>query len=261
MLLFGGEGSAFWELLFRASPAAILGWVVRDFISRGREMAKEGRCSTLCWCRSLWGSHNHTEEKLEEGGKVGRRGRRRVRGGRGVSPPGRRYWHPPGQVFPCFRERIAPLRNLESPLSCPPPILRSGPRRLSPPCTGRVGSAREQHLRGVRGSPSSAQPLSPPPSASGSALPRWLLLHAGTELKGTAQCVVAGGRRAASHIGQLHHEHIENPTLLTARLGFRFRAPDASSEAQNLKFFLPLVGQGMPDRKDEAATAESCVSS
>ena len=66
---------------------------------------------------------------------------------------------------------------------------------------------------------------------------------------------------AASHIGQLHPENIENPTLLAARLGFRFGAPDASSEAQNLKIFLPLVGQGTPDRNDEAAAAESCMSS
>lgn len=184
-------------------------------------MAKEGRRSTLCWCRSLWGSHNHTEEKLEEGGKVGRRGRRRVRGGRGVSPPGRRYWHPPDQVFPCFRERIAPLRNLESPLSCPPPILRSGPRRLSPPCTGRVGSAREQHLRGVRGSPSSAQPLGPPPWPPGPLCRAGSSYTPGPSLRAQPNALGRGwGGRAASHIGQLHHEHIENPTLLTARLGF-----------------------------------------
>lgn len=42
--------SAFWELLFRASPAAILGWMAGALISRGR-----GKTPCTVGCLSLWG--------------------------------------------------------------------------------------------------------------------------------------------------------------------------------------------------------------
>ena len=42
--------SAFWELLFRASPAAILGWMARALISRGR-----GKAPYTVGCLSVWG--------------------------------------------------------------------------------------------------------------------------------------------------------------------------------------------------------------
>lgn len=89
--------NAFWELLFRASPAAILGWVARAVISPGR-----GRTDIAPHFKlpPTWGAHNHTEEKVEEGREVGFSVRR---GGVGESLPGSCCCpHPPACliVFP-----------------------------------------------------------------------------------------------------------------------------------------------------------------
>lgn len=53
------EGGASGDLLFRASPAAILGWVARALIPQGRGMAKDGRRSSLWGAFHFGGSRSH----------------------------------------------------------------------------------------------------------------------------------------------------------------------------------------------------------
>lgn len=137
-------------------------------------------------------------------------------------------------------------------------------RGVSPPCTRRGGPTGERHLRRSLGSRiwAQASPLAAlglrVSSATFTVLPR--PDRAASQGWGSILDPMWVTRRWGLG-GQLHHENIKNLPTLAGRLGFRFGAPDASSEAQNLKNFLPLVGQGTRDRKDEAAAAESCVSS
>lgn len=130
--------NAFWELLFRASPAAILGWVARAVISPERERAD---VAPHCRVPPTWGAHNHTEEKVEEGREVGFSVRWRGVGG----VASRKLLLPPPLprlLFLCFREGKSPAAARHRILESPTLLLNAlDPESLSPPATGRVGQS------------------------------------------------------------------------------------------------------------------------
>lgn len=165
-------------------------------------------------------------------------------GGGGSVVPGSCCWNPPRHVSLGFREgkaRLRPGTGCWNPLpSSPPPILRSGPRRLSPPSAGRAGPAREQHLRGARCPGSRAQPRGPArsarPAARGLRPPQPRSRLSPGSVSALGRIPLGWGTASptpirATRSGQLHRE---NSTPSAGKLRFRFGAPDATSEAQHL---------------------------
>lgn len=212
---------------------------------------------------TLGGTHNHTEAKVEEGGEVRCRVKQRgvaechcqevAAGPPGACPSVFLRWKSPAAA----RHWIS-KSQLSSQLS--------GPRRRSPPATGRVGLG----ARGTSGPP----PLGlPPPSAQPLAFwaapaklaplthPDWSLCS-GLSSRALSSRVWGSISHPNQSYRRAHlHGNICKPYPLAGRLAFCFGALDTTSEAENLKKFLPLLGQGTLDWEDEAAAAESCVSS
>lgn len=156
--------NAFWELLFRASPAAILGWVARAFISPGGEGLMSPH---VVGCLPPGGAHNHTEEKVEEGREVGFSVRRRGVGGVASrklllpSSPGLSFWV-------SVNEKV-PLQLGSGSRNPQPSSLTSGsgdrPRKSVPACHWESRAERRSNTCAALATRAAVR--SPPPPALG----------------------------------------------------------------------------------------------